>query len=108
MFRLNLFALLAAHALGGTASPLQSSTKSINPGGPIQPCTTTLFKQPSIAQTCTAHAGTVTSTASVECGGCVLKTEYLGHGLQCQHFVTFADIWTTTVTSCAETAKATA
>ncbi|TKA79382.1 hypothetical protein B0A55_02846 [Friedmanniomyces simplex] len=88
---------MATFALSATASPIES----INPGGSVQPCTTTLFKEPSFAATCTAHAGTVTSTASVDCGGCVLETRYLGLGLQCRHTVTFADIWTATATSCA-------
>ncbi len=59
-----------------------SGTSSVNPDGPIQNCTTTIFKEPSYATNCTVYAGvTMTSTASVDCGGCVLETRLLGHGL---------------------------
>lgn len=44
-------------------------------------CTTTVNIQPAVDLDCTFYSSTVTETTSVNCSGCALTTNYLGHGL---------------------------
>ena len=73
------------------ASPVQqrqasaTPVTSINPGGPIQACTTTITTRTPFG--CTVTAAASTTTALIDCGGCDLAVEtqefHFGHGPVC-------------------------
>jgi hypothetical protein len=68
------FVITAAYAQGPIAPVTSSSSVSVNPGRPIEPCTTLIRER----ARCCPPLSSYTSTKTIDCHGCVLSSVTTG------------------------------
>ena len=86
--------LIAASALVGS-----SHASPITQGVPPPTCTKTVLQAAHIG--CKEYASTITSTSSIDCGGCALETLFDRALFHCGYVTPDSDTKTTTYTACA-------